>query len=56
MTKTEAYRRVALNLLLELTEDGNDMTWPELNKEVDRLAKLQQEVAKLEKKREIDFL
>ncbi len=50
MTKLEAYRSVACNLLLELTEDGADMSWKELETEIDRMAENQQKAAQLERR------
>ncbi len=56
MTKLQACKNVACNLLLELTEDGNDMTWEEIQKEVNKLIKLEIKTDKIKKNFDKKFI
>lgn len=48
-TKYLATRQVAINLLLELTEDGNDLSGKQLERVIDKQIKLQLKVMSLPK-------
>ena len=42
-----AYKAVAMDLLHELTEDGNgDLTWKQIGREIERMAKIKNKMNK----------
>ncbi len=50
MTKLAAYRSVACNLLLELTEDRADMSWKQIEGQIDEMASAQQKADRVERR------